>query len=841
MDLHSPLFYSEGHRVPLPSTPKSASTPRRPMRQSTGGHLSARSGAPGSPKKGGASPQGKVESFELLPAPTGSFTSDIDATDLAALYSEREELEPRTSSGASASSPSPRSASKKTTKGAGQRFPQEESRPSSSMSMRGAVFHSEGDIPLPRSPKNGRGSRPALPLRAVTERQMPRPGTSGGTPQGTPKSARGTGRAETADFPPVSSCSFNSDVSDRELFSSLGEGMDSVKESPRSPSKKFSKGAPPRMFRPETEQEARPSSSMSMRSRSGVEPLPPRRLSFVGMSINDVWQAIQEEEPFLDWLPEFWDRVLTAPCPAACKTLALRSLANWVAIYNRWQAVGEWKPGQAPRFFNAFEAQQMLGIPLPRVMDFVKLFDPPGYARANQTKSPQDYVRIKLPVSPSITVCILMSTAICKKQKIRFLLGVFDENDNRTFEEEEFVEMLLALFRGMAAMFNLLNMKEVLPSVQRMEALAKHLFRRIIDFYQVKTGNGLVGDSVPFQVIQDWLLGDSSDALNAPFALFIHRYSTPGEEEDPEIFEDEDQKFRLSHTAPVDLPLETAASLDATFSNRHELVVAQKLFNYCLSTGGFGVSHSAAEAAVGPIDAELWIDKLHRALDATEDARGVGRTTFTSFLKRLCPKATARHLRMFHSWLKEYQHLEELQSEVGKTRLSLRRFQNFIALPKLPVKMRQEMSLDWQTRASESELEDYVENCCPPDFRPFPGDPVVDAVIEELLQLQLAQQELMVQRWMRLFAPRKSPEASLCSKPAFLKPKVPMEEWQKWNQVLDLFEVPAHGRADRDQLLRTRMLSKDIVAVLGTLLPKQSFSRDGFLHLMCQLKNYRPR
>lgn len=255
MDLHSPLFYSEGHRVPLPSTPKSASTPRRPMRQSTGGHLSARSGAPGSPKKGGASPQGKVESFELLPAPTGSFTSDIDATDLAALYSEREELEPRTSSGASASSPSPRSASKKTTEGAGQRFPQEESRPSSSMSMRGAVFHSEGDIPLPRSPKNGRGSRPALRLRAVTERQMPRPGTSGGTPQGTPKSARGTGRAETADLPPVSSCSFNSDVSDRELFSSLGEGMDSVKESPRSPSKKFSKGAPPRMFRPETEQD----------------------------------------------------------------------------------------------------------------------------------------------------------------------------------------------------------------------------------------------------------------------------------------------------------------------------------------------------------------------------------------------------------------------------------------------------------------------------------------------------------------------------------------------------------------------------------------------------------
>eukprot|EP00438_Fugacium_kawagutii_P006246 Skav233497 [mRNA] locus=scaffold6564:10197:12447:- [translate_table: standard] len=122
--------------------------------------------------------------------------------------------------------------------------------------------------------------------------------------------------------------------------------------------------------------------------------------------------------------------------------------------------------------------------------------------------------------------------------KHRHPSGVFDENDNRTFEEEEFVEMLLALFRGSA----------------------------------------VLDDHIPFSVIEDavdWLLGESNDALNAPFALFIYRYSTPGEEEDPELFEDDDQKFRLSHTAPVDMPLETAASLDATFLNKHELVATQ--------------------------------------------------------------------------------------------------------------------------------------------------------------------------------------------------------------------------------------------------------------------------
>jgi len=44
------------------------------------------------------------------------------------------------------------------------------------------------------------------------------------------------------------------------------------------------------------------------------------------------------------------------------------------------------------------------------------------------------------------------SFAEAKTQKIRFLLGVFDENDDRCFDENEFVEMIQALLRGMGAM-----------------------------------------------------------------------------------------------------------------------------------------------------------------------------------------------------------------------------------------------------------------------------------------------------------------------------------------------------------------------------------------------------
>eukprot|EP00913_Durusdinium_trenchii_P016643 g15643.t1 len=399
-----------------------------------------------------------------------------------------------------------------------------------------------------------------------------------------------------------------------------------------------------------------------------------RRLSFVGVSLRDVWEAIQEEEPFLDWMPEFWDRVLTSPAPAACKTLSLRSMANWVAIYNRWQAVGGWKPGQAPQVFNAFEAKEMLGIPMTRVMEFVPR------------------------VSPLLAVCILMSTAISNKQKIRFLLGVFDENDNRTFEEEEFIAMLIALVRGMGAMFGMMNIKDRTSMT----------------------------------------LGD------------------------PEIFEEETRKFRLSHTCPVDPPLEIAASLDATFLNRHEVIVARKLFDKCMSTGSFGMSH------------------------------------------KICPKASAKHLRMFHNWIQEFDHVEDLKLEATRARQAQRRFKEYVGKPKLPAKIRQEISSDWMLRAPEQEFEDYVQAWCPPDFRPFDGHPLVDEVVGKLLENCLAKQEQRIKQKERLFASR-------CS-----------ERW---------------GWKDKKG-----MLCPEVADFLCLHMAAESaFSRDGVLQMMSELKDFRPR
>lgn len=94
-----------------------------------------------------------------------------------------------------------------------------------------------------------------------------------------------------------------------------------------------------------------------------------------------------QEMPGLDWMEKFWNRALTAPpasrtlgfrrCGNICSytsercwcllCLSLfssvwpcRTLANWVGVFNRWQAMGGWKPGQAPKLDFAIMCQAWL-------------------------------------------------------------------------------------------------------------------------------------------------------------------------------------------------------------------------------------------------------------------------------------------------------------------------------------------------------------------------------------------------------------------------------------------------------------------------------------------------
>ena len=118
----------------------------------------------------------------------------------------------------------------------------------------------------------------------------------------------------------------------------------------------------------------------------------------------------------------------------------------------------------------------------------------------------------------------------------------------------------------------------------------------------------------------------------------------------------------------------------------------------------------------------------------------------------------------------------------------IRRFLDYVKLPKLPAKIKQEMALDWQVRAPDVAFEDYVQASCPPDFRPFDGAPQVDQVVQELLTKRMEQLERRLQRGWSLFAARGVEQKVLAA--PILKPKVPDELWHKWNEVYELLGDP---------------------------------------------------
>jgi len=513
-----------------------------------------------------------------------------------------------------------------------------------------------------------------------------------------------------------------------------------------------------------------------------------RRLSFVDMlSMRDIWNAIREEVPHMDCMAEFWDVVLRAPYPPACKTLALRSLSNWVTVYNKWQALGGWRPGNAPEYLTASRASEILGIPAIRVVELAQLF---GDSESGL---------VQLPSAALMVVCVLMSHVVSRRQKVRFLLGLFDDNDQQYFDSTMFSKMMVALYRGIAAMFGLQSEGQD----ERIQTFALCLYRRILNILEEQKGEMLHESTpLPFSVIEEWLMGHD-DPLNLPLVLFMARFSA--DEEDPERFEDESQHFRLSHRHPVPLPLETAMSLESqTFLTRHEVIVVEKIFSHCASIGTYDISYDDAERLLaGSLRlnlVDLWIERLHPALDCIQETRGV--VTLSSLFKKLCPKATVRHLRMFHSWIHEYEEMENLKKEVLEVRQVLADFR----------------LLREDDHSTES-------------------DPTVDRVIMEFLELYLKRQEEQIVRTRKLFG-IESISVEIAPAARYMKAKVPEDTWRAWNEVLDLLDV--HGAESEENLRSCQLLPHELGDLLIRLVSRDAaFHRLRFLKMLCEVFNYR--
>ncbi len=265
-------------------------------------------------------------------------------------------------------------------------------------------------------------------------------------------------------------------------------------------------------------------------------------------------------------------------------------------------------PGRAPIFLDANQLQGLTSTAPAKVAEWMKVF-------AEKTKGSD---KVNMPAF--ICTCIVLSSTISKKQKLRFLLGVFDEDDGLCIDEREFVVFISAFLHGLALSSGFFEVRE--KAVQRaIKPLAKRLFSRILAAFPGEVTSDC--QSVAFSTVEAWFLGDTGDPLAVPFALFMERRSDS--EDDPEQFLCEEERFRLSHRHAVDPPMETAKVLDSSFLRRHEMKVIREVFNQCQRGSGFDISHSEAERLTRlEIEPELWCKKLARGLERAELLRQNG-------------------------------------------------------------------------------------------------------------------------------------------------------------------------------------------------------------------------
>lgn len=435
-----------------------------------------------------------------------------------------------------------------------------------------------------------------------------------------------------------------------------------------------------------------------MESVRRVASLARRQLSFVDCSVEQVRSALSEEDPERRLHLPCWESVVCGNPSPSFKTLQSRSLAFWVKCFNKWREIGQGKPiGQD--MVNGNQLQDMLFISRANLLQVCELFDAEGAVSLRiGGLSHNNLARARISPCELMLAGVLLSKRIATPQKLRFVLGLFDTEDCGFLTEAQFGAFVAAFHRGPCAAFAAAESVPP-PSAREAQGVAKQLFKHISTLSTVqqtaKHGSASVeqrisgvyvydgkacqcnetGPTLSTATIQDWCCGSSSDmdALALPYRLIIERFS-PGRDgfnaDAAGCFDGKDDAFEgLTHTGPPVPALEDdRIAHGRDLLSRADVIFARELYRHCIEASHLRLTmyelralarkHEAVDAAVVPPG---FLVRIYRALDAlSEERHGVNGPAFCDMLRKMCPKAQARHVRMYEAWCVEY---DELASE----------------------------------------------------------------------------------------------------------------------------------------------------------------------------------
>lgn len=642
-----------------------------------------------------------------------------------------------------------------------------------------------------------------------------------------------------------------------------------------------------------------------------------RKLSFVDCSIEEIRDAITSEDPEWRFHTIFWNTILRGTPSPSFRHVQNRTLSFWVKAYNLWQEQGGWNPRKVPQMVNVHQLSKiMLGIRLRvEISGLVRLFDPEGWRRIEVTGfTDMSLERVRIPMAEVMTAGVLASPLIAAKHKLRFIFGIVDWDDTRCLDEQQFAAFIKNVIRGLVAVFGIRQEEEAVPSSDHIARISRRLFERIsamasrrlreiyaagsleikhfmrkaaLDRMRPATAPVIMETQHPFAdsfklrhtlryaALEKWCCREYKDPLAVPYALAIERFtSTSGDM--PDEFDKGLDDFFLSHSSAVVVPEEVPLLHSSVMLTRAQVILARQVYQFCRERRSWHLSNDELESLVklettDPIfkrfaKAFLEIDKIECRI-----LHGSFNRDFVYLLRKLCPLAHPKHLRMFQGWCDEYDDLMDEQNLVSTSEDVLQTYEDNNQKPILPMSevlcikrefhridqtnqgfiSASDLSREWdidmdtlhETYAQLDvsgdgfiDLQEFMVLSCPPQYRL----PEMDGQARELFG------ELLVAESTSLSEEHKAKELQYsdlnsCSvgkvheTPESLWPEVDDSIWNGWNAVFDSLDGDKDDLVVLADLQASGLLSHKVCCFVVSVVDpahKFGFTRRGFLNAM---------